>query len=657
MGSMDANAKLYAQQLYYRADGYPYQSLSLPWWVRTPEATYPPRHMCKVEPLICGERVFRQIATDLKQAKSSVDIITWGFDPGMVLDRGVSAELGQRYGELLKEIATRKDHPVQVRLLVWHDDPLAQHQVKNIPGYYGTRFPNIGCAVTGFYSASHQSYNAEWFEQVCANAIPNISFHVRSVPLHLLPQSLKNESSPSTLPATLGKMYATHHQKMLLIDYESPETAIGYVMGHNSITDFWDTERHLFRDPRRERFYHKDPTREHDLAWKQGPAIDPAGGLYVPGMSPPQTELDKKQRAVQVYLDENSFVTKPYQDVSCRLQGAVLHDLNHNFCQAWKESTPPSSFFKECYWLMPKPAVPLILQAARKLKKLLHQGEEDPEFIERRKTVPSKAFNLKGGPHSLQLLRTQPLHGEKTIKECYANLTRQMHHYIFIQNQYIQYEPWAEHLKECVRRLREAGYRKEFYVFILTSTPESAGMDLPTYGIAGRIGQSATMVTEHDEAIDKALKGKGEKPLTPEALAKQGIHVVMGSLWTCAIEPPGTRLPEKAYEEIYIHAKVAIVDDVAFTIGSANLNLRSMAMDSELNVLSQAHDVAYQLRCDLFRQCTGEAGPEQFGDMAATLRKWQDIMLQNAVRKSSKQPITSQLIPFHVNRKPGSPVV
>jgi phosphatidylserine/phosphatidylglycerophosphate/cardiolipin synthase-like enzyme len=129
----------------------------------------------------------------------------------------------------------------------------------------------------------------------------------------------------------------------------------------------------------------------------------------------------------------------------------------------------------------------------------------------------------------------------------------------------------------------------------------------------------------------------------------------MGSLWTCA--ETGGKLRPEDYEEIYIHAKVAVVDDAALTIGSGNLNLRSMALDSELNVLSEAKDVAYQLRTDLFSQCTGKMGPVQFGDMTETFKDWNDMATTNADSKTSGAKLKSQLLPFYVDRKPGSPVV
>ncbi|MFC3377189.1 phospholipase D-like domain-containing protein [Rugamonas sp. CCM 8940] len=603
--------------------------------------------------------MFKKIARDLKQAKHSVDIITWGFDPGMVLIRGGAAEIGQRYGDLLKEIAGRADHPVKVRLLVWHDDVFSQKQTNNNPSYYGTRFPSIGCTEENHYSEFHQSYNAEWYAQVCAGKIPNIHFHVRAVPTDFLEQSLQEETPPAGWKVDLAMRYASHHQKMVLIDYEMPERAIGYVMGHNSITDFWDTEEHRFRDIRRERFYSMDHVALQKAAWKEGQRFD---SPYCAGYAPTEQERVFKERLVQSYIEKHSRVTKPYQDVSCRLHGPILYDLNHNFCQAWQESTYPSATFEKYYWLIKAASlvVPALLNekirdSVFKAKVDPNHAEMDSDFIARRNKIPLKAFNLASDRHSVQLLRTQPLHGEKAIKECYANLTRQTTHYMFIQNQYIQYQDWADHLIGCVGRLRSAGYLMPMYVFLLTSTPESDGMDRPTYSVASKVGMSETMRVEHEEAVAKARKNKIKPPISVAELADQGINVVMGSLWTCA-NIKGKLTPTD-YEEIYIHAKVAIVDDAAFTIGSANLNLRSMALDSELNVLSQAKDVAYQLRADLFSQCTGNAGPAQFGDMFETFNNWEARQTDNDSLKKKGARLKCQLMPFHVDRKPGSPVV
>ncbi|WP_295991114.1 hypothetical protein [Rugamonas sp.] len=133
MGSMDDNVKLYEQKLSYRRTGAPYQCLTQPWFIHAPFLVYDPRHGCHLEPLICGEKVFGSISKDLNAAQHTVDIITWGFDPGMVLVRGATAEDGVRYGDLLKNIATRQNHPVTVRLLIWHDDAFAQKKMNDAP--------------------------------------------------------------------------------------------------------------------------------------------------------------------------------------------------------------------------------------------------------------------------------------------------------------------------------------------------------------------------------------------------------------------------------------------------------------------------------------------------------------------------------------------
>jgi phosphatidylserine/phosphatidylglycerophosphate/cardiolipin synthase-like enzyme len=644
---MEENEKLYKQQLCYNKAVAPYECLASPWWVRTiKHGTYPPRHGCSLEPLICGEAVFGSIAADLLAAQRSADIITWGFDPGMVLVRNGWAEDGMRYGDLLKQIATREENPVMVRVLVWHDDEFAHHHAKNNPGYFGTRLPTIG-GYAGYFGETHDRYNREWFDEIIAGKVPNICLHVRKVPASVRISALSGEMYDGTsISGFVGSFYPTHHQKMVLIDYEMPERAIGYVMGHNSTTDFWDTSDHRFQDPCRETLFRKDPA--HWSSQFQS-AVDEAWERYDEVTLPEGLRANRKAERLAQFIKEHGFTAKPYQDVSLRVRGPILYDLNHNFCHGWAESQPADRTLSSAVWL----SAAAMAEAARSLVHAVSKAPSLPEFAQDRKKLKSSDFTVPGGVHSAQLMRTHPVHKEKSIKECYANLTRLAQHYIFIQNQYIQYEEWATYLLQCAERLRAAGYAKPIYVFILTSTPEDDGMDLATYSVATQLGQSGTMVIEHGETVALAKRGKAKMPITADELAKNGITALMASMWTCAPAPKSV----DDYEEIYIHAKVAIVDDAAFTIGSANLNVRSMALDSELNVLSQAKDVAWELRRKLFRQCTNDEGPAQFGDMQETFKKWQDQMKNNAKAMAKRRPLSGQILPFHVNRKPGAPVI
>ncbi|MBZ2209617.1 phospholipase [Massilia sp. R798] len=568
----------------------------------------------------------------------------------MVLVRNGGAEDGMRYGELLKQLATRKDNPVIVRLLLWHDDAATYFHVKNNPGYYGGRVPTIG-GYAGFFSETHDQYNREWFEEVIAGKMPNIKLQVREVALEFRGPALEDENYKSSFMGTIGSIYPTHHQKMVLIDYETPDRAVGYVMGHNSTTDFWDTVDHRFQDTRRETLYKKNPT---EAVGQLANVMDEVGELYDQQVRPylsGQPQGQRRAARLAEFAKQHAFTAKPYQDVSLRVRGPVLCDLNHNFCYGWAEAKAATSTLMNALWMTPPG---LMVKAALAVAKAIDTKPQSvPALAQSRKHIKAADFTLPGGQHSAQLMRTYPAHKEKSIKECYANLTRLTEHYIFFQNQYIQYEDWVTHLTNCAAKLREAGYTKPIYVFILTSTPESNGMDLATYDIARQLGQSDTMTAEHARALECAKRSKKKGPITAEAMADKGIRALMASMWSGAMQPKSAA----DYEETYIHAKVAIVDDAAFTVGSANLNVRSMALDSELNLLSQAMDVAFDLRKKLFKQCSNNEGPAQFGDMKETFEKWLVLMKDNTDAMAKGRPLTGQIATFHVDRQPGFPVI
>ena len=50
------------------------------------------------------------------------------------------------------------------------------------------------------------------------------------------------------------------------------------------------------------------------------------------------------------------------------------------------------------------------------------------------------------------------------------------------------------------------------------------------------------------------------------------------------------------WEEIYIHSKLCLINDTFATLGSANINTRSMQIDSELNVAVESQPASYKIR-------------------------------------------------------------
>ncbi|HKT39975.1 MAG TPA: phospholipase D-like domain-containing protein, partial [Ktedonobacterales bacterium] len=57
-----------------------------------------------------------------------------------------------------------------------------------------------------------------------------------------------------------------------------------------------------------------------------------------------------------------------------------------------------------------------------------------------------------------------------------------------------------------------------------------------------------------------------------------------------------------AYRPVYVHAKVAIIDDLWWTAGSANLNSRGLHSDAEINISVQDTVTAHDLRLRLWSE-------------------------------------------------------
>jgi phosphatidylserine/phosphatidylglycerophosphate/cardiolipin synthase-like enzyme len=79
--------------------------------------------------------------------------------------------------------------------------------------------------------------------------------------------------------------------------------------------------------------------------------------------------------------------------------------------------------------------------------------------------------------------------------------------------------------------------------------------------------------------------------------------------FTLAASAPGAGDGAARYRPIYVHAKVAVVDDLWATMGSANLNSRGMSHDAEMNVSALNAGFARSLRLALWREhLDGTAG-------------------------------------------------
>jgi phosphatidylserine/phosphatidylglycerophosphate/cardiolipin synthase-like enzyme len=227
-----------------------------------------------------------------------------------------------------------------------------------------------------------------------------------------------------------------------------------------------------------------------------------------------------------------------------------------------------------------------------------------------REPLPAPARPEPAGGVELQVVRTVPERtyhfarkGEFRIFETYLRALRSAESLIYIENQFIWSAEIAEVLADKLRRAPRDDFR---LVLLLPANPNN-GADT-TRGQLGRL-------IEADADRGRVL------PVT--------IHC-----------HSGTRS-----HSLYVHAKVAVVDDRWLTVGSANLNEHSLFNDTEVNVVTTDSDLARRTRLELWSEHLERPVSEVSGDPAAVVDDmWKPIADEQLARRESGAPLTHRLI-------------
>lgn len=102
------------------------------------------------------------------------------------------------------------------------------------------------------------------------------------------------------------------------------------------------------------------------------------------------------------------------------------------------------------------------------------------------------------------------------------------------------------------------------------------------------------------------------------------------SLCKLETQPAGIR------SDIYIHAKLLIVDDVFYTIGSANCNWRSLQGDCEFNVGVHDPSQARGLRREMMNMLIGDPMEGLMtGDPIKEFNNWVELVKENDAASAS----------------------
>jgi phosphatidylserine/phosphatidylglycerophosphate/cardiolipin synthase-like enzyme len=140
-----------------------------------------------------------------------------------------------------------------------------------------------------------------------------------------------------------------------------------------------------------------------------------------------------------------------------------------------------------------------------------------------------------------------------------------------------------------------------------------------------------------NEAKDIRIKKRDNKAQQAQARAEEAKHKDVKGHLGKADDVDKENYSEfniipSCYREIYIHSKLMFVDDVYTTLGSANLNARSMAGDSELNICTEEWAFTKVARRRVWGNLAGDdlnGGEGTRNDIAITLGKWLDRMDAN----------------------------
>jgi phospholipase D1/2 len=316
----------------------------------------------------------------------------------------------------------------------------------------------------------------------------------------------------------------------------------------------------------------------------------------------------------------------PYQDYGCRVVGKALKRLHQNFERSW-------NLFAPSQW----------------------KTNELP-------TLPSKIPSLPDDPAKrAQIVRTQPHEHEKTIKKIYFQASSFARNYIYMENQYFFYPEFARHLKKERHKFHDAWAKLSnrpqqdapiLHLFVVTPHPQDPGMIPRTYDTMAELGHSDAMKGQGDlvskgKTKETYVDHNGNNTFHPESL--KALHETIGLKVSIArLRTSGMVKNQMAYREIYIHSKLMIIDDVFLTVGSANMNQRSMSVDSEINIAATDQNCASGLRNRVFSllsggKVTGNGGREK---MADAYKAWNDLMDTNNDLRQERMPMVGFLLPF-----------
>jgi phosphatidylserine/phosphatidylglycerophosphate/cardiolipin synthase-like enzyme len=317
----------------------------------------------------------------------------------------------------------------------------------------------------------------------------------------------------------------------------------------------------------------------------------------------------------------------PWHDAHSIIEGPASTDVEHNFRQRWNDVVKRQGL--DAQLVVTEHPLPQSL-ASRTL-------------VQVTRTIPAHTYSFADD-------------GIRGIAQSYGKALSNAEHLIYLENQYFWQRAYVgldipflssdnPDMEFNIRKIGEALQRGA-----------SVGIVLPDHPNVGRAYSDSSLGRLHEMA--------------PQAKEE-------GRLQAFSLATSTTRSDGEHYRPIYVHAKVAIVDDIWATVGSANLNNRGMLNDVEMNVATLDPALAYGLRLLLWAEHLGlfndrelfelelyiggqrqlpeesarsaqifQSLQETLGNPFTGLRLMAERARENLLRYQARQPLLGHLLPY-----------
>jgi phosphatidylserine/phosphatidylglycerophosphate/cardiolipin synthase-like enzyme len=296
-----------------------------------------------------------------------------------------------------------------------------------------------------------------------------------------------------------------------------------------------------------------------------------------------------------------SAPSHPWHDIHTRLEGPIVGDVERNIVQRWNDVAARR---RQATWpVSSRVALPQTATG------------ESAQIV---RTIPPKTYSFAR-------------RGVSTIYHAYLRAIASATSYVYLESQYLWMDVFAG-LDNTLWAGRDRRMKRLLDTMAgVLDRGVNVALVLPDHPNCGREFSDAAITYIRDQ-------------ISPAARERFTVFALGNSEG----EKDAIR-----YRPVYVHAKLAIVDDRWWTVGSANLNSRGMHADAEINVSALDPTGARTLRLRLWQEHSHAQVEDipSLNDPVAGLKVMRSRARENFERVRKGRPLVGHLLPYITHRE------